>query len=86
MLKYREGDMKKYQFINPTYYVASNIFHWYMQFFQYILGRLNKISESNQLMRLQPWVPGIENRQEKSKYIQWEIWANVIWLCSYVRN
>ena len=49
-----------------------------MQFFQYILGRLNKISDSNQLMRLQPWVPGIENRQEKSKYIQWEIWANVI--------
>ena len=29
-------------------------------------GRQNKISNSNQLMRPQPWVPGIKNRQEKA--------------------
>ena len=31
-----------------------------------ILGQQNKISESNQLMRIHPWVPGIENHLEKS--------------------
>ena len=35
-------------------------------FFLLILGLRNKISDSNQQMRLQPSVPGIENRKEKS--------------------
>ena len=34
--------------------------------FLFILGRQNKIFDSNQLMRPQPWVPVIKNSQEKS--------------------
>ena len=65
-VKFRRLAMKQYGFIDPTYYVASNVFRSLIGFFLFILGRQIKISDSNQGMRPQPWVPGIENRQEMS--------------------
>ena len=55
---FRRLDMKQYGFIDPTYYVASNVFQL---LFLFILGWQIKISDSNQGMRPQPWVPGIKN-------------------------
>ena len=63
-MNFREVDMKQYGLIDPTYYVASNDFF-----------RQKKISDSNQLMCPQSWVPGMENPQEMPV---WEIRTDVI--------
>ena len=56
--------MKQYRSIDPTYYGASNVFQLLIRFFLFIIGRQNEISDSNQLMRPQPWVHGFKNCQE----------------------
>ena len=60
--------MKPYGLTHSTHYVGCSLFNAKSDFCLFILGRRNKISDSNQQMRLQPSVPGIENRKEKSIY------------------
>ena len=47
--------MEQYGFIGPKYYVASNVFQLLFGSYLFILGRQNKVSDINQLMRPQPW-------------------------------
>ena len=50
----REWNWKKYDFIVPTYYVASKVFSMTYLIFSIHLGRQNKIFDYNQQIRLQP--------------------------------
>ena len=58
--------MKPYGLTHSTHYVGCSLFNAKSDFCLFILGRRNKISDSNQQMRPPSRVPGIEDRQEKS--------------------
>ena len=63
MKQYGLIDPTYYVALDPTYYVAFSIIH---MIFLFIVGRQIKISDSNEGMRPQPWLPVIKTRQEKS--------------------